>query len=513
MTALKLMVFELDGATWNVMDSLLKRGELPNIKKIIDRGVHGVLMSESPTISPRIWTTIFSGKSPDKHGIDFFGANTNMLRTKRIWNILQDRGHKIGTFGTLVTWPPSSVNGFMIPSICALGTETFPACYDFFQKVSLSERKKWKNTTGPVLAFKDTLNLAFRLLRHGITVSTFLKSVFYLLKERFSQFGPLDQYYRKAFLHLNLSTDFLTYLIKFHQPEFCTWHIHTCDTVAHRYWAFYEPDIFGNAVKPELIRRYREVIPNSYRESDKAIGNLLPLLPHDVNIVLLSDHGGRALREAINPYTLNLDNFLDIIGITDKVVPAVFGPGVYLKFNNKSNGLIEKIASNLSEAYLEQTGDKIFFIKSLGDVLVLSKPNWRIRVEDITDDSIISLGEFGSFKVSDLFTKRDMQISGAHDDEGIIVMAGPHIRKQHKMTQTSIYDITPTLLTILGLPVARDMDGEVIEQAFEPHYLERLRQNKDHWVDTYENDIYEPIDDVDTDNTKVKERLKHLGYL
>ena len=118
------MLFELDGATWKVMRPLIDRGELPNIKGLMDRGVSGVLMSESPTISPKIWTCIFSGKRPEKHGVDFFGASSKMLRSKRIWDILGGLGYKVGTFGTLVTWPPYPVNGFMIPSICALGTET-----------------------------------------------------------------------------------------------------------------------------------------------------------------------------------------------------------------------------------------------------------------------------------------------------------------------------------------------------------------------------------------------------
>jgi len=513
MTAPKLMVFELDGATWDVMNPLLERGELPNIKKIMDRGVHGVLMSESPTISPKIWTSIFSGKRPEKHGIDFFGASAKMLRSKRIWNILEDDGYKVGTFGTLVTWPPTPVNGFMIPSICALGTETYPAEYSFFQEVALSERKKWKNTTGPILALKDSLSMALKLKRHGIRLGTFLDGAAYLLKEKVSRYGLLDRYYRKVFLHLKLSADFLIHLLKAFEPDFCTWHIHSCDSVAHRYWAFHEPEVFGDIVKPEMVKRFKNVIPDSYRESDKAIGQLLPLMSKDTHVIVVSDHGGRALPEAINPYTAKLDRLLDILGITDKVVVALFGPGVYLNFKEKDAELMERTRKVLSEAHLENTGDKIFFIKPFGNTLVVTKPNRRVKVEEVTDESPISFGDRGTYKIKDLFAKQTMQMSGAHADAGIIVMAGPHIKKGFEMTQTSIYDMTPTMLTILGKPVAQDMDGAVMEQAFEPAYLKELQSNGNDQVETYEDGSYEPAEDEEIDREKLKERLQHLGYL
>jgi len=508
----KLMVFELDGATWDVMNGLLEKGELPNIEKIMNRGVHGVLMSDPPTISPRVWTSIFSGKRPEKHGIDFFGANTKMLRSKRIWDILQDDGYKVGTFGTLVTWPPTPVNGFMIPSVCALGTETYPAEYSFFQEIVLSERKKFKNTTGPILALRDLFDIGLKLKRNGISLGTIFDSVTYLLNEKISRYDLFDRYYRILFLHLKLSAEFLIHLLRTFEPDFCTFHIHTCDSLAHRYWAFYEPEKFGDKITPEMIERFKNVIPDSYRESDKAIGKLLPLMAEDTHVIVVSDHGGQALPEAINPYTARLERLLEILGIADKVLVAIFGPGVNLNFKEKDTELMERTAKNLSEAYLEQTGDKIFYIKSFDNTLVVTKPNWRVKVEDVTEESSISFGELGSYRVKDLFTKQVMQRSGSHADEGIIIIAGPHIKKGFEMTQTSIYDMTPTMLTILGIPVAKDLDGAVMDQAFEPSYLEELRRIGDQTVETYEDGSYAPVEDEKIDREKLKRRLQQLGY-
>ncbi len=52
-------------------------------------------------------------------------------------------------------------------------------------------------------------------------------------------------------------------------------------------------------------------------------------------------------------------------------------------------------------------------------------------------------------------------------DQGILCMAGPGIRKDELIRGAGILDIAPTVLTLLGLPVAEDMDGKVLLEAFE----------------------------------------------
>lgn len=54
-----------------------------------------------------------------------------------------------------------------------------------------------------------------------------------------------------------------------------------------------------------------------------------------------------------------------------------------------------------------------------------------------------------------------------HSPYGIIVMNGPGIKKDELIFGSSLLDITPTLLTLFGLPVAEDMDGKVLVNAFE----------------------------------------------
>lgn len=54
-----------------------------------------------------------------------------------------------------------------------------------------------------------------------------------------------------------------------------------------------------------------------------------------------------------------------------------------------------------------------------------------------------------------------------HRQFGMFVMAGPGIRRDELVFGVNLLDVTPTILTLFGLPVGRDMDGRPLLSAFE----------------------------------------------
>jgi predicted AlkP superfamily phosphohydrolase/phosphomutase len=56
---------------------------------------------------------------------------------------------------------------------------------------------------------------------------------------------------------------------------------------------------------------------------------------------------------------------------------------------------------------------------------------------------------------------------------GIILIKGPNIRKGYEIQNAHIYDVLPTLLYLVGMPVGRDMDGKVLTGAFLEKFLEK----------------------------------------
>jgi len=98
----------------------------------------------------------------------------------------------------------------------------------------------------------------------------------------------------------------------------------------------------------------------------------------------------------------------------------------------------------------------------------------------------------------------------AHKLDGVLVMSG-HDVARGEITGATVYDITPTLLVLLGLPPARDMPGKVLWSALAgdiPH--DRFQDT----IPTYETGesaagkpVQSPVDE------EIKERLRSLGYI
>jgi hypothetical protein len=95
---------------------------------------------------------------------------------------------------------------------------------------------------------------------------------------------------------------------------------------------------------------------------------------------------------------------------------------------------------------------------------------------------------------------------------GIILIKGPHIKKGHQIKKAHIYDILPTLLYLFDLPVAKDMDGQVLVEAFEEKFLKRQPIR---YIDSYEGEVKikkKQKRDEALDKETLEE-LRALGYI
>ena len=157
-TDVKIALIGIDGMCWKVIDPLLEQDRLPNLKSLIENGSYGQLATIYPTFSALIWTSIATGKLPEKHGVTSFlvwkfpwsgftlpchitpkiTAEINWMKEELIilapmtnqfldatpiWTMLSNGGSTVGTINWWVSWPASLVNGFVVTDHCLYNKE------------------------------------------------------------------------------------------------------------------------------------------------------------------------------------------------------------------------------------------------------------------------------------------------------------------------------------------------------------------------------------------------------
>lgn len=489
-----MLIFELDGGSWDVIDPLLEEGRLPHIAALVRRGVRGSLRSIPPLISPAVWTTIYTGQPREKHGVLGFDATSQEVRYDRLWDIAHAHGVDCGVCGSLVTWPPYDVGGFMIPDIMARDSKTLPPQVAPLQDLVLNyPRGRSKSKYG--LAAYARYGVA--LSRVGVGVRTMLALAREVLTSRVSHRPYRDTYWRRALLLQSLYADAFVRLYRTRRPGLATYHYHAVDTLSHRYWREYET---GDDA-------YQEVIPAAYEAADRVLGRLLRVVGPEASVLVLSDHGfcNGAAEQAL--YTARLDRWIQLLGLEGTVTPTRLGRQHFLYFRDTSR--MEEVGEKLQSTTFKETGASVFPRVAVRDGSSLFFLPPRTHSEGLT----VVIPNHAELPFEELFKDTGHIQTGVHDPKGVAVLAGPSVQRGVQLEEASILDVVPTVLALLGLPVARDMTGRVWTEAIRAEFLE---EHPVSFVDTYRREeagAAERTDISEEDREVLYQRLRDLGYL
>lgn len=99
-----------------------------------------------------------------------------------------------------------------------------------------------------------------------------------------------------------------------------------------------------------------------------------------------------------------------------------------------------------------------------------------------------------------------------HRLDGVLLLAGPGVRAGAELEEATVFDVLPTLLGLVGLPVAEDFRGRFLAEAFEtppsistvPTYLDA------NWSAERRKVLAAAVQDVDEE---MMEKLRSLGYI
>lgn len=538
----KVLLIGIDGLEWAVMGNLIKENKMPTFAKLMQNGAYGGLRTLLNYTSPSLWTTIATGRSPEAHGITKHIVHEKGLyepispmsyhrKVKALWNILSDHGRKVGVINYQCTEPAEAINGFIVPNSIVDIKEAFPSGLTeeikFITESSVKTAKESFNDFEPYSNFQDKLSEKLK---------------YHLVDGEIWRLSVITPYLYEKF---NRRLDLLMV------------YLYETDYISHIFWKFGQPGFFQDkawGLNPNDVKKYGNVINEMYQMVDKFVKKIIEDIADENTIIIIcSDHGFRSGPSIPRISFNNLNKLLEKIGVlyfedgnqslgeSEKITLKVDYPtkyqayhyqldephshsSVFVSLNLKGrepNGVVtpgdeyiklkKRLINALSDLTIIETKEKFF-----NNVSESSLPETDIHVSIKNDISLLKQhvkinGDI--YPISDFYTLLDK--SGDHSDPGVLIIYGKNIKKAKSIEDAHILDITPTILYLLGLPVAKDMEGKVLTQAIDANLLE---QNPVKYIPTYEvnesgiQKSYKKYTPKPIEKEQL-EKLKSLGYV
>jgi predicted AlkP superfamily phosphohydrolase/phosphomutase len=547
----RVFLIGIDGASWDIIRRLAAENKIPNLQKLMKRGASGYLDSISwrkkvdkgyGLFSPIIWSTIATGKLPSKHGVEDF-----RLPIPGVPNFQMGYDKKQGPAPSTLAFP-FLVGDRMTVALTARLPQGLQQCRveAFFNSHPIGEAKLEKN---------------FKTFRFDIKPE-FMNWNDNQLIFRYHDSFLVDDHYVAADvesirIYNNAGIEVFDYCMVRDPRRFGSG------------WIYTRPTQLSLASSFHLRTRTLWEILSGLNRKVGVVGWWASWPAYQVNGYLVTSHVGlqgerlkipkgqdflSTVPDLTYPPKL-LDEIRKIYYGKEEVIPDFEKRFFRLKqcgcvgINQEHIALTffwqDKFFSDISKYLLKNKKDMDLFAvyfrgtdtmshQFLGysqgyDVVQNECSNSKFpgcdvkRLHDIIDNYYAFLdGEVGKIlQEADsrtyIFVVTDhgefaLGRKGMHKNNGFIIAAGPGIRK-HNFLKASVLDVVPTILYIMGFPIAQDMDGTVMKEAFDRNLmLERPLV----YVDSYDKIIRPHAQEIIVDkklDEEQTEELKALGYI
>jgi predicted AlkP superfamily phosphohydrolase/phosphomutase len=468
---LPIVIIGISGATWTVIDPMISDGALPSLRRLMREGSWGILESTKREndrhYRPQTaWPSLLTGKLPEKHGItEYFHTYRNM-KSPGIWDFFNAKGLSAGLYSTPGLWPPPKINGFVIPVAYGRDGNAWPENLSFIVDYYRhhQDSKLRTNYLGTLLKSLKFVPILFGQDQDRRLPIRLLLSVAKLLMARDRE--------TKALILRNAKLDFSTAiflsLYRKYRPHFCMFTSFEVDTVSHRYWRYHEPDNFPDSrVDPTSV--LKRAVKDAYTHMDECIGLLLGHFPPECIVAIVSEHGMAA--EIISneigrwQYLINASRVKALAGIDDDIVAIPIAR--WIAFRRKDNGSLKSTVEQLLKGItVAETGLPLFTTHfHTEDEIVIKLNIHRGDYPDMDDIGRLHVAIPGKeiIPIGRILEKVGPRRSAMHAKEGLVIIKGPRIRSDFKITAAGITDIMPTLLFASRIEVPSDLDGKVLD--------------------------------------------------
>jgi predicted AlkP superfamily phosphohydrolase/phosphomutase len=530
------VVFGVDAGTWNVILPFLERGELPAFGRMMNEGSYGYMDTYGRQLTPPSWTSIATGKKEAKHGVHDFGALSTDWQAAPVWSIVSSAGKRVGVVNWVCTWPPFEVTGGFISKITdpRAGSSHLSEEFGGYRAVAES-----------ILAGREPGRVGGR----GA-----------LLEQAEGEITKLGEIHEEVISGID--------------PDLAAYFYYSTDALQHFYWKDMAPGLFtGKDWADEASdASYSQAIKEAWLWADGFLGELMDTYGEYADYIVVSDHGARPIdRRQVQLDIVGLLEELGYLKTQDGEIryessvcyPSKAGSPHYVfdidinpsEYTDASGGskdrygdLRAKIVADLMAVRLGDSGKPIFQAAQLpGESDDEDQPDIRLSaargaMEMPPEGSLITVGR-GRAEARKFFSYHPW--SGRHRARGIILAKGPAIKHRytgawtiddpytrifrythgifavmdrfkgplerlHLIDEVMNLDITPTLLYLMGLPVALDMDGRVVEEIIESDFK---RSHPVRTVAAYRMGETLDLRGEPEEEQKIKERLRALGYI
>lgn len=533
----RVVVVGLDGASLELLNPWIEEGLLPNLARLIGRGVSGGLESVIPPLTPPAWTTAVTGVPPAEHGVlnfarprfgrsslDFFNALDR--RVPALWDYLAAAGKRSLVLHLPAAHPPFEIEGVLISGIPVTDIRS-----DCTYPKSLKD-DLIANVPGYKL-YPNTLQLK----------------------------GERDGYFQDAVATLRTHVDEALYLMQRETWDllFTVWQ--PGDSLMHFFWK----DMDGRSG----VDSRKNYIRDYYREADAGIGRIVEAAGDEVHVIVMSDHGHTGVHGAVylnkwlvdNGYmdfrtsfrqglellTLKLqrkfrrrfkkrrafrddeDQMTQIAarllekleqGIRWSNTKAHAEPPGYVWICTKDRyplGTVEpggeylrvreEIREGLAELLDPDSGEPVF------DAVLTRDEAFAGPAQGDAPDLVVMcrpgfITEYGLRKNFVVGPSQGARFNGYHVMQGLLVAAGPQLQHGTTIEGARILDIAPTILHLLGLPVPPSMKGAVLTDACSP---DALADNPVRVEDVAVR--FTPSSHGEVEKESIEQSLRDLGYM
>lgn len=483
----RVLMIGLDGATFTLLKPLSEQGVLPFLTSLIRKGTVAHLMSTRNPLTPPAWTSMTTGVSPETHGIyDFLRPafledggvflKINDGRDNHAESVfsMANRGGKRSTalnfFGF---YPAPKLDGYVASGFVP-----------------------WKHLRGgihpPSLFDELRASEEFDYRDLGMDIGEEKKVVQGLDADEHEEWIELQNVRDKAW------TDVTVRLLKEDPTELTAVVLDGPDKVQHLFWRYMDEDCFSGE-PGEQTDKITALVTDFYARMDDNIRRMVEAAGEDANVIITSDHGFGPTTEIvyINQWLaekgylhwrdgghgdgraqLAADKLKDHQAMIDWRKTVAFCPtpssnAIFIKPDNgdgtggvKPEDYME-FALKLRQELLDWTdpkdGKKVLagldMNKMRGVPFVEPCPDITLKLRD---------GGFVSIISSDETVKPRELDEGTHRPEGIFIGSGPAFRQDEQVDALNLLDIAPLMLTLLGLPVPKNLEGRVPTEALIP---------------------------------------------